>query len=138
MAIAEFNPAINCEITGAKEVSAEQGQRGMDITFYGLKSCDTCRKAQQALTAAGHDLTVIDVRADGVPQHVLSHGLDLFGDALINRRSTTWRGLSDVDRFQKPLDLLTEHPTLMKRPLILAGEKTYLGWGKDVESALTY
>lgn len=109
----------------------------MDLVFYGLKACDTSRKAQKALTAAGHALTVIDVRADGVPRADLARFLDIFGDDLVNRRSTTWRGLSGAERARDPLDLLAEHPTLMKRPVILAGDAAYLGWSKQAQAALT-
>jgi arsenate reductase len=108
----------------------------LDLILYGLKTCDTCRKAQKALSAAGHSLTVIDVRSDGMPRAELVRFLSLFGDDLVHRRSTTWRGLSDVERERDALDLLTEHPTLMKRPLVVAGDAAYLGWGRDVQSAL--
>lgn len=108
----------------------------MNLTFYGLKSCDTCRKAQKALTAAGHSLRVIDVRADGVPRADLAWFLARFGDDLVNRRSTTWRGLSEAERARDPLDLLAEHPALMKRPVVAAGDMAYLGWGKDVQAVL--
>lgn len=108
----------------------------MDLMIYGLKTCDTCRKAQRALAAAGHTLTVIDVRADGVTPEELSRFLALFGDDLVNRRSTTWRSLSDEDRARDPLALLAEHPALMKRPVILTGDVVYLGWGNDVQAVL--
>lgn len=108
----------------------------MDLTFYGLKTCDTCRKAQKALIAAGHKLTVIDVRGDGVPRSELTRFLTLFGADLVNRRSTTWRGLSEAERASDPLDLLAAHPTLMKRPVIVAGDRVHLGWTKAVQAAL--
>ncbi len=109
----------------------------MDIKFFGLKTCDTCRKALKTLVAAGHDLTVIDVRADGVLAADLARFHADFGDDLVNRRSTTWRGLSDTQRAGDPLALLAAHPTLMKRPVIETGATLYLGWGGDVQSALT-
>ena len=59
-----------------------------------------------------------------------------FGAALLNTRSTTWRGLSDVERARPPQDLLAEHPALMKRPLIEADGTLHLGWTKDTQSAL--
>lgn len=60
-----------------------------------------------------------------------------FGDALVNRRSTTWRGLSEDERAGDPLELLAAHPTLMKRPVIEADDGTlYLGWDKAVQAAL--
>ncbi len=105
------------------------------MKFYGLKSCDTCRKARKALASAGHDVTYIDVREDGVPAADLARFLDAFGEALVNRKSTTWRGLSQAEKQQSPLDLLDANPTLMKRPVIDAGQ-LYLGWTKETELAL--
>ncbi len=105
------------------------------MQFYGLKTCDTCRKAQKLLTEAGHSVTVTDVRADGVSRADLERFHAAFGDALVNTRSTTWRDLSDEDRARDPIELLLEHPTLMKRPVIEA-DALYLGWGKDVQAKL--
>jgi len=102
------------------------------MELYGLKTCDTCRKARKSLP----DVTFLDVREDGVPGAVLEAAFDAFGDDLLNTRSTTWRGLSEADRAQAPLALLEAHPTLMKRPLIVSDGKMYLGWTKDVQAEL--
>ena|SRR6056297_565059 len=102
------------------------------MILYGLKSCDTCRKALKSLEAA----TFRDVRADGVPPDVLKSAYAQFGAALLNTRSTTWRALDEAERARDPLDLLADHPTLMKRPLIDVDGRMYLGWGKDVQQAL--
>lgn len=102
------------------------------MILYGLKSCDTCRAARKALK----DIEFVDVRDDGVPADVLDAALARFGKALLNTRSTTWRGLDEAERARPERDLLAAHPTLMKRPLISDGDKMYLGWGKDVQAAL--
>jgi arsenate reductase len=103
------------------------------MTLYGLKTCDTCRKAMKALPG----VAFVDVRADGVPAAVLAQAYGVFGDRLVNTASTTWRGLSEAERARDPLALLADHPALMKRPLIVSGDGTlYLGWGKDVQAAL--
>ncbi|MDW3119118.1 MAG: ArsC/Spx/MgsR family protein [Roseovarius pacificus] len=102
------------------------------MILYGLKTCDTCRKALKSLP----DAQFVDVRADGVPQDVLKSAHAQFGAALLNTRSTTWRGLDDAERQRNPLELLSDHPTLMKRPLIESQGRLYLGWGKDVQTAL--
>lgn len=102
------------------------------MVLYGLKNCDTCRKALKSLS----DISFKDVREDGVPTRILEAALAQFGDAIVNTRSTTWRALSDADRAREPLDLLAEHPTLMKRPLIEKQDALYLGWTKDVQAAL--
>ncbi|MCA0994343.1 arsenate reductase family protein [Alloyangia pacifica] len=102
------------------------------MLIYGLKTCDTCRKAVKALPQA----EFLDVRADGVPTDVLEAAQARFGDKLLNTRSTTWRGLDEAERVRPPLELLADHPTLMKRPLIVDGDSMYLGWTKDVQAAL--
>lgn len=106
----------------------------MNLTLYGLKTCDTCKKALKSLKAAGHDVTYIDVRADGVAVDDLARFQDVFGQALTNTRSTTWRSLSETERAAPALQLLAEHPTLMKRPVIDAEGVLSLGWGKDVQA----
>lgn len=113
-----------------------EGKLLADLRFFGLKSCDTCRAAKAALEAAGHDLDVTDVRADGVSRADLARFVDTFGDAVVNRRSTTWRGLSAAERARNPVDLLADHPTLMKRPVIEAAGMLHLGWSKEVQAAL--
>ncbi|MEM6728495.1 MAG: ArsC/Spx/MgsR family protein [Pseudomonadota bacterium] len=101
------------------------------MELYGLKTCDTCRKARKALPEAAF----IDVRESGVPAPVIAAALEAFGDALINRASTTWRSLDEDQRSLPPAELLEAHPTLMKRPLIVAGEKMTLGWKADAQAA---
>lgn len=106
------------------------------MKLFGLKNCDTCRKALKLLQNAGHDVAFVDVRSDGVPQETLSVLLETFGDALLNTRSTTWRGLDEDQRKEPPLKLLIDHPTLMKRPVIDHNGSLTLGWTKDVQSQL--
>ena len=108
-------------------------KKGALMRFFGLKTCDTCRKALKALRDAGHDPQVIDVRADGVPAEDLDHIVATFGDAAINRASTTWRGLSDAEKASDPKDLLAAHPTLMKRPVI-DGAAWTIGWKADAQA----
>lgn len=102
------------------------------MILYGLKTCDTCRKALKSLP----DAEFCDVRAQGVPASVLARAHAQFGGSLLNTRSTTWRGLSDAEREGAPLELIAAHPALMKRPLIDAGGTLHLGWSKDVQAAL--
>jgi arsenate reductase len=102
------------------------------MILYGLKTCDTCRKALKQLP----ECRLVDVRAEGVPLDVLTAALAQFGDKLVNTRSTTWRGLSEAERLQPALELLQLHPALMKRPLIQTDSGLYLGWDKVTQEAL--
>ncbi|MDX1781547.1 MAG: ArsC/Spx/MgsR family protein [Thalassovita sp.] len=103
------------------------------MKIYGLKNCDTCRKAAKALDGS----ELIDIRAEPMDPALLQAAFAQFGDALLNTRSTTWRGLDEAERARPALDLLADHPALMKRPLIVndAGAM-HLGWTKDVQAAL--
>lgn len=103
------------------------------MQLFGLKNCDTCRKAMKVLTS----VELVDVREDGVPSEILTRAHAEFGAALVNTRSTTWRNLSKEQRQTPPVDLLKAHPTVMKRPLIMNGSKLYLGWSDDVKAALS-
>jgi arsenate reductase (glutaredoxin) len=102
------------------------------MKIYGLKNCDTCRKALKALP----DAQLVDVRADGISLELLQAAEAQFGAALLNTRSTTWRGLDESERARPELDLLQDHPTLMKRPLIETNGALHLGWTKEVQAAL--
>ncbi|MCA0927503.1 ArsC/Spx/MgsR family protein [Ruegeria profundi] len=102
------------------------------MRLFGLKTCDTCRKALKTLPEA----KFFDVRSDGVPEDVLQQALDRFGEALLNTRSTTWRGLDDAQRARPPLELLADHPTLMKRPLIERDGELFLGWSPQTRAGL--
>lgn len=102
------------------------------MILYGLKNCDTCRKALKQLP----DCQLSDVRAEAVPLSILTEAFAQFGDRLLNTRSTTWRGLSEDDRASPPLELIQEHPALMKRPLIKTDDALFLGWDKSTQAAL--
>ncbi|MEO0983292.1 MAG: arsenate reductase [Pseudomonadota bacterium] len=113
----------------------------MSLTLYGLKTCDTCRKALKALEAAGTPAAFVDVRADGVSSEQLKRWAEAVGwQKLINTKSTTWRSLEPADKADldeaKALDLLAAHPTLIKRPVLEAGDAIHVGWTKDVQAAL--
>ncbi|MEM9736144.1 MAG: ArsC/Spx/MgsR family protein [Pseudomonadota bacterium] len=112
------------------------------LRIYSLKTCDTCKKAIKALEGAGHDLEVVDIRADGLPREVILELIAAHGVAtVLNTRSTTWRGLDEAARAgaETPdgaADLIAAHPTLMKRPAIISGGQSQIGWSKAVQAAL--
>lgn len=103
------------------------------MKIYGLKTCDTCRKAMKSLPNA----QFIDVRDTPLDAEFLNQALTRFAEKLVNTRSTTWRGLSEQERAQPPLELLRTHPALMKRPLFETDDgELFLGWTRDVQAAL--
>lgn len=111
------------------------------VTLYGLKNCDTCKKALKALEAAGRTVRFVDIRAEADLAAKLPGWLDAAGpDRLINTRSTTWRGLNEAERARAqsdPAGLLAAHPTLIKRPVIETGGAVHVGWTKDVQAQLS-
>ncbi len=109
----------------------------MQLDFYCLKNCDTCRKARRALEAAGHVLNVVDIRADGVPEAVLRAALKALGrEAFLATRSPTWRKLDEAARGRDLVGLMLEYPVLMKRPLIIGEGHVSAGWSKEVQARL--
>ena len=110
------------------------------MNLYGLKNCDTCRKAKKALDAAGADYAFKDVREDGVTKAQITKWAKAVGwEKLLNKSSTTWRGLDEADKDsvteKKAVALMAEHPTLIKRPVIEHDGAITVGWAKDVQSA---
>ncbi len=109
------------------------------MILYGLKNCDTCKKAMKALDAAGMKIEFHDVREDGVTKAQLAKWAKAAGwEKLLNKSSTTWRGLDDADKDgiteKKALTLMAAHPTLIKRPIIENGPtQVFVGWSKDVQ-----
>ncbi len=104
------------------------------MVLYGIPTCDTCRKARKALETAGRIVEFRDIRAAPLSSEEIDRFQTLFADALINRRSTTWRQLSEEARTSSPAELLSSHPTLMKRPILVDGEKVTLGWDAKTRS----
>ena len=98
------------------------------MKVYGLKSCDTVRRAMKELTAAGHAPELVDIRETPLKAADLQRFFTAFGDALVNTRSTTWRGLDDAARGDDQIRQISAHPALMKRPVIAAEGRLTLGW----------
>ena len=113
----------------------------MALQVYGLKNCDTCKKAMAALVAAGREVIFVDIRAEADLASKIPAWLDaVSADVLVNKRSTTWRALGEADKAKAEghgaASLLIANPTLIKRPVIERGDEVFVGWGKDVSAAL--
>ena len=107
------------------------------MKLYGLKNCDSCKKALKALQSTGQSVEFIDLRELPVAAKQLKKWLDEHGDAvLVNRKSKTWRGLDEQARQQPALALLGVNPTLIKRPVIESGDNSFVGWTAEVQAAL--
>lgn len=103
------------------------------MELFGLRTCDSCRKALKKLP----DAALIDVRTNPLNDQFLLDAYKQFGRDLVNTRSTTWRGLTESERTRDPIDLLKAYPALMKRPLIRTSDgDLYLGWTAQTQQAL--
>ncbi|QFU74931.1 ArsC family reductase [Halioglobus maricola] len=103
------------------------------ITLYGIKNCDSVKKARKWLDAKGVDYRFHDFRVDGVSASDVANWLDALGwETVVNRRSTTWKGLSPEQRENMDRDsalaAILEEPTLVKRPLLDAGGEYHCGF----------
>ncbi len=111
------------------------------ITVTGIKSCDTCRKALAWLDKQGVQHQFHDLRADGLDAGRLKSWIDTLGwETVLNRRSTTWRQLSDAEKSDvdaaKAIKLISANPTLVKRPVFETGDTVHIGFTDDVKKAL--
>jgi arsenate reductase len=103
------------------------------ITLYGIKNCDTVKKARRWLEAheVGHRFH--DFRADGLEPTLLAGWADQLGwEKLLNRSGTTFRRLppersAELDR-DKALALMLEQPALIKRPVAVRGDEVRVGF----------
>ncbi len=111
------------------------------IKLYGIKNCDTCRKALKTLSAAGLDHEYHDFRLDGLPAEDLDKWLAELGwEKLLNKRGTTWRNLSDdiKNSVNETIarDLMLENPTLIKRPVFDTPKGIIVGFTKTEQALL--
>jgi arsenate reductase (glutaredoxin) len=105
------------------------------MILYGIPTCDTCKKALKALEAAGHAPAFRDVRAAPLTEEEIAEFVGEFGDEIINRKSTTWRGATDWLKASDADEQLRQQPTLMKRPVIRSDKGLTLGWDAAVQEA---
>ncbi|OZY84424.1 ArsC family reductase [Cellvibrio mixtus] len=107
------------------------------ITLYGIKNCDTVKKARAWLEHHKVDYHFHDFRADGLGEPLVKKWIAEIGlETLVNKRSTTWKELNDSikDNFNADtaVAVIVENPTLIKRPLLDTGTQGYVGF-KDAE-----
>ncbi|MDD1638598.1 MAG: ArsC family reductase [Methylococcaceae bacterium] len=102
-------------------------------TLYGIKNCDTVKKARQWLDQNGIAYQFHDFRADGLtPAQLNDFAARLDWNTLLNRSSTSWRQLSAEQQsdltLEKAITLMLNTPTLIKRPILDTGDKLIIGF----------
>ncbi|TNF36586.1 MAG: arsenate reductase [Gammaproteobacteria bacterium] len=106
-------------------------------TLYGIPNCDTVKKARRWLDDHGVAYRFHDLREDPVGDKRLAQWLAAVGaDTLVNRRSTTWKQLAENDRPdsgnpETVIACLSQHPTLVKRPVLEHGKTIHAGFNTD-------
>ena len=106
------------------------------LILYGIKNCDTVKKARAWLEAQRMEYRFHDFRKDGLDSALLEQWeADLGWEALLNTRGTSWRKLDESQRVGidrgKALALMLDQPSLIKRPVVSAGTKTLIGFNVE-------
>ena len=93
------------------------------ITVYGIKNCDSVKKARKWLQEKGHDHQFVDLRAEDIDSDTLDLWIkQVSWEVILNKRGTTWRNLDAETQKSvnegNVIDLLQTNPTLIKRPVL--------------------
>jgi arsenate reductase (glutaredoxin) len=112
-------------------------KRARTLTIYGIKSCDTMKRARAWLDQ--HDLAYDfhDYKIAGIETRVLEHWAQLVGwETLLNRSGTTFRKLAQRDKegltAQKAIALMGAQPSMIKRPVLDVGGKLIVGFKPEI------
>jgi len=115
----------------------------MSVTIYGIRNCDTMKKARAWLDKAGHAYAFHDYKTAGIDRARLEGWARTVGwEALLNRSGTTFRKLPDTEKAElteaKAIALMLTQPSMIKRPVLeLPGGKLLVGFkSADYESNL--
>lgn len=106
------------------------------ITIYGIKNCDTMKKAFRWLDDHDFSYDFHDYKKDGADIEVLKKAIKAHGwETVINRRGTTWRKLPDDIKetmdADKAIEIAHETPSIIKRPILLIGDKLHIGFSEE-------
>jgi Spx/MgsR family transcriptional regulator len=109
----------------------------MSITIYGIKNCDTMKKARAWLDGKGVAYGFHDYKAAGIDKNRLKTWADKVGwETLLNRAGTTFKKLPDADKEglteKKALALMLAQPSMIKRPVLDLGGKLLVGFKPEV------
>jgi len=108
------------------------------ITLYGIRNCDTMKKARAWLDAHGVAYVFHDYKSAGIDRARLTGWCGTLGwEALLNRSGTTFRKLADADRRDldeaKAIALMLAHPSAIRRPVLdLGGGRLVVGFAPDI------
>ena len=109
----------------------------MALTLYGIKNCDTVKKARAWLEAKKIAYDFHDYKTAGIDKKRLEQWADDVGwEVLLNRAGTTFRKLPDADKANltqaKAIKLMTEQPSMIKRPVVEGAGKLVVGFKPEL------
>ena len=110
------------------------------VTMYGIKTCDTVKKARAWLDARGVAYEFHDYKAVGADAGKLAEWVAAVGvDTVLNRAGTTFRGLAEADKAGidpgKAVALMMAQPSMIKRPVLEAPGVLLVGFKPEVYAA---
>jgi arsenate reductase len=105
----------------------------MSRTLYGIKACDTMKKARTWLDQHGVSYAFLDYKAVGIDRGNLQKWCNEHGwETVLNRAGTTFRKLDDAQKADldqnKAIELMLAQPSMIKRPVLDLGNKTLIGF----------
>jgi arsenate reductase len=111
------------------------------VTIYGIKNCDTMKKAMAWLDEHGVAYRFHDYRKDGLEAKQLDAWLKELGwETLLNRRGQLWRKLSDDVRDNSDAasarELMLDNPGIIKRPVLDVGKHRHVGFDPETYATL--
>lgn len=103
------------------------------MTLYGIKNCDTVKKARKWLEENQQAVAFHDFRIDGLNERDVKSWVETLGwETLFNKRSTSYRNLSETEKADidqdKAISLMLTYPTLIKRPVLVQGDRVIVGF----------
>jgi arsenate reductase len=133
----------NAGWTSHRALDAANEVNGMSIKMYGIKNCDTIKKARNWLDKHGVSYAFHDYKAAGIDKARLERWCkDVGWETLLNRAGTTFRKLSDAYKAElnerKAISLMLAQPSIIKRPVLDLGGRVLVGfkpeaYAKDVQ-----
>ena len=108
--------------------------------LYGIKACDTMKKARTWLDEHQVEYAFHDYKSAGIDREHLSRWCDEHGwQMVLNRAGTTFRKLGDEQKADidqaRAIELMLAQPSMIKRPVLQLGDKTVIGFRPDIYAA---
>lgn len=113
----------------------------MATAIYGIKNCDTMKKARSWLDENGIETAFHDYRVKGIDREHLEAWCDAAGwETVLNRAGTTFKKLDDKQKAdltrEKAIALMLQQPSMIKRPVLEAEDKIVVGFKPDIYANL--